>query len=397
MTPARPAVLLLGTGLPVLGAIRLLTASGFDPFVVGDAGDMVRRSRWFRPAPQSSAGVATTDDLPAYLEGLPFDRAALLPCSDAWTLTVAEQAPRISSRFPSTVAPAAALHRLIDKWRLAEVMAEARLPHPKTVAIDAGTDLNALPEQALAGAFMKPRDSLEFFRRFHVKAFRVGSREEIAARLRQVEPFALAMQLQEYIPGPPGNHYFVDGFIDRSGTMTGVFVRRRLRMYPPDFGNSTAMVSVPVSEVPDAIDTVTCLLAHVGFHGVFSAELKRDSRDGVCRLIEVNVRPWWYVEFAGRCGVDVCTMAVREALGMPSVPVRGYQAGRTCVYRYYDYFACRTSHREGKLSLTQWIASWARASQPVFRWDDPWPALAASAEILGGRIAKLAGRTNSHH
>jgi len=60
---------------------------------------------------------------------------------------------------------------------------------------------------------------------------------------------------------------------------------------------------------------------------VFSAEFKFDERDGLFKLLEVNARPWWYVDFADRCGVDVCGMAFRDALGEEIEPVTGYKLG----------------------------------------------------------------------
>ena len=49
----------------------------------------------------------------------------------------------------------------------------------------------------------------------------------------------LDVMLQEYIPGPPTCHYMVEGFVDRIGRPVARFVRQRLRMFPPDFGDST--------------------------------------------------------------------------------------------------------------------------------------------------------------
>lgn len=384
-------VLVFGTGLTVLGTIRLLHWSGTPFWVVGDGGELASRSRWFRTAPPSTSGADPARDLPAYLAGLPVERAVLLPCSDAWVERVAAVVDRVEPRFVASVSPPATLERLVDKWHLAELLRELGLPHPRTVPIAATQDLDQLPAEVLQGAFLKPRDSLNFFARFGVKAFRLSSKAELRQCLERVAGTGLEVQLQEYVPGPPTNHYFVDGFVDRAGRMPGVQARRRLRMYPPDFGNSTSFESIPPAEVQPAVDAMTRLLGHLRFRGVFSAEFKRDARDGVFRLIEVNVRPWWYVEFAGRGGMDVTAMAVRDALGEPVEPSPPSRAGRRCVYPYYDYFACRQGLREGTLTLGGWLRSWLSAEQPVFRWSDPWPAVSSVVEILFRRLRRRAG------
>ena len=43
----------------------------------------------------------------------------------------------------------------------------------------------------------------------------------------------------------PRDHYFVEGFMDRDGRVCGMLARRRIRMYPKDFGNSTSTETHP--------------------------------------------------------------------------------------------------------------------------------------------------------
>jgi predicted ATP-grasp superfamily ATP-dependent carboligase len=124
------------------------------------------------------------------------------------------------------------------------------------------------------------------------------------------------------------------------------------------------------------------LLKHLKYRGVFSVELKRDERDGVCRLIEVNARPWWYVEFAGQCGVDVISMYVADALGERVAPVRDYTTGKSCVYPSYDYHACRALQKSHELTMRAWVMSWLGSTQPVLRWSDPMPATGAVPRVL---------------
>ncbi len=159
-------------------------------------------------------------------------------------------------------------------------------------------------------------------------------------------------------------------------------------MEPPDFGNSSCMVSVPLAEMAAAADAVTRFLATIGYRGIFSAEFKRDERDGVFRLLEVNARPWWYVEFAARCGVDVCSLAYRDALGLPLDATAAYEVGRYMVYPYYDRYAALAQYRAGRLTLGAWAAQWLTGYQPVFEWSDPAPAWEGMFALIRRRLAK---------
>lgn len=379
-------VLLLGSGVTALGALRALASAGIPAYVLADAPGFVARSRWFRAAPGKAA--AAEADLAGYLASAPWPRAVLLPCSDHWARRVALVPAELRQRFPASVARPEVLAALIDKGRFASLLSEADVDRPVTRCLTDPAELNDLSDSVLAAGFLKPRDSQAFFARFGVKAVRVRDRADALHRARELMDAGFELLFQEYIAGTPRDHVFVDGFRDQGGAVRARFARRRLRMFPPDFGNSSYMVSVPAEEVMPAVASVERLLAHVGYRGVFSAEFKQDARDRRFKILEVNCRPWWYVEFAARCGVNVCEMAYRDALGQPLDPPPAYQAGRACVYPYYDYFACRALRGGGELSLASWAASWVRAMQPVFRWADPMPGLYATGTTLAAFLRR---------
>ncbi len=298
----------------------------------------MRWSRWYRAAPPRAEGVSLAE----YLSALPIPRALLVPCSDNWVTAIAELEPGLRDRFPACVPPVAVVETLVDKLRFAEAMQAAGVPHPHTEAIGSVADLERVPALVLSGTtFLKPRDSQRFFARFNVKGFRVASRDDAVARLREIEAAGFSVVLQEYVPGPASRHYYVEGFVDVHGVARIWFARRRLRMYPADFGNSTYFASVRLEEVSGATASMEALLAHLHYRGIFSAEFKRDDRDGEFKLLEVNARPWWYVDFAVRAGADVVGAYCRDALGLPVEAVTRYRVGATCMYPYYDYYASR--------------------------------------------------------
>jgi predicted ATP-grasp superfamily ATP-dependent carboligase len=387
---AGPPVLILGGGLTALGVLRLLGRRGVDAYVWPPATDFVRHSRWYRtaPVPADAAG----DDLPGLLDRVGLDRAVLMPVGDSWAMAVAGLDAARAERFPACVPPGEVLTKLVNKLAFAELLARVQVAHPVTVPVARGEDLAGVPEEALARAFLKPHDSQRFFERFGVKGWRVASREEAAARLDQLGAAGLGVVVQEYIPGPPSEHYFVDGFADREARIRLLFARRRLRMYPPDFGNSTRMVSVPLEEVAEGVAAMRRIVTDLPYRGIFSAEFKRDPRDGRLKLLEVNARPWWYVEFAARCGVDVVRAYYDEALGRPGREPESYRVGRELVYPYYDYHALRAEGQRGVAALARWAWRMIGAVQPVWTLDDPHPALAALAAQVTGRVTRTGER-----
>jgi D-aspartate ligase len=386
-------VLVLGGGLTVLGVIRTLGRAGIPAFVVNQRRDVVRTSRWYRPAPPTRTGVAPHDGLARLLDDLPLERAVILPCSDHWTLQAARLDPCVTARFPTGMPAAPAVETFLDKGRFAAALADAAVPHPFTAMVGAPLDPATVPRGPSAGFFLKPRDSEGFFRRFGVKAFRLATPDEALERASALGCADRPMMIQEYIPGPASNHYFVDGFIAPDGSLAAAFARRRVRMYPSDFGNSTCQISVPAAEVRDATAGLERLTARVGYRGIFSAEFKRDDRDGLFKILEVNVRPWWYVEFAARSGVDVCSLAYRSALGLPIEPVHQVRVGRRCVYAYYDFARCRELLIRRELTVREWARSWLGADFPLFRLSDPLPGAVEAATLLWQHLRKRVTET----
>lgn len=387
-----PPVIVLGTGVTALGVLRILSRNGISGFVSDASEPLLRLSRRFKALPGSHPPIEDRD-LGEWLPQLPFDRAVLMPCSDHWARRVARLDESLRHRFPASISSADTIERFLDKGRFAQTLHETGTAHPFSRVVANASDLDSVPDAVFRSAFLKPHDSQRFMARFGVKALHVASRQDACRQLDAVTAEGHPMIFQEYVPGPATRHYHVDGFLDRFGSVRATFVRQRLRMYPLDFGNNTYMVSVSPSVAQGAVAAIASLLGRFGYRGVFSAEFKLDPRDDVFKLLEVNARAWWYVDFAARCGVDVCRMAYQDALDRPVPEVRSYAIGRTHVYPYFDYFACRALRQRGELSLWQWARSWLSSGQPVFQLGDPLPGLGGAMRIVsrfvGHQLRKL--------
>ncbi len=361
-----PPVIAFGSGITLQAVLNILHDARIPSFAVCPESDFVRRSRWFRSLPGAHGG-ARVEDLRPLLEELSIPEAMLLPCSDDWLRAVASLPEKLATRFPSST-PTNWVETLVDKWRFAQLLSHLNIPRPRTVLITSREELAELPE--FEEAILKPLSSVDFACRHGVKGYVVANRREA---LEALERIALPILLQEFVPGPPTAGYFLDGFRDRTGSITALLARRRLRMYPAKLGNSTVTESVPLAEVGDAQLFLEHLLSEIGYRGIFSAEFKVDQRDGLFKLIEINARAWWYVEFAQRCGVDVCSMAYRDALELPVDPAPGYQVGRRCGLLMNDLRACKDQSRLPGASWWSMLGVGFGSDSTPFHWSDPGP------------------------
>lgn len=374
-----------------MGVVRVLGRRGLTLRASVAPHDFVSGSRWLsRRAHLPAADPAVP--LAEYLERLPLREAFLIPCSDELALQAAELPPDLAARFRTYQPNAAVLRLLTDKGVFLRAVKALGIPHPRTHIIDAVGDLEALSDTELATAFIKPRDSQRFHREMGVKALRPHGREEFRSLLSALLEKKHRLMIQEYISGPASNHYFIDGFATEGGEIVTLFARRRLRMFPVDFGNSTFMVSVPPDDVQGAIEPLLRLLSHLEYRGIFSAEFKRDASDGAFKIIEVNARPWWYIEFTARAGVDVLRLACEAAFGLPLNPPTSYQVGRTLTYPYYDHDACRAVIPGRWAPVRRLVADALGADQPVFAWDDPLPAIRYWVRVMPQVVSRRLSR-----
>jgi predicted ATP-grasp superfamily ATP-dependent carboligase len=376
-------VLALGSGLTLNGVIRSFGRAKLPVYGVCPTRDFAAYSRWYRELPLAGASALKPIELETFLRILPLDEAVLMPCSDDWLQAVVSLPVSLTRRFRSSLPPGEVVHTMLNKWRFAQLLVRTGTLHPRTILLHSPEELHAVPEMNFGARIFKPLSSMEFAAKHGVKGYLAQDRAEA---LRLAPELEYPIMLQEYIPGPPTESYFIDGFIDQQGRICARFARRRVRMYPHGLGNSSLTASISLCEVGDAATILDHLFDAVAYRGIFSAEFKHDCRDGLFKILEVNARPWWYVEFAARCGVDVCRMAYADALGLPVESVHEYEVGRRCVFLPHDIRAYRDLHRQHSLNLWSWSRSLVGADGALFSWDDPGPAIAFARDFGKSRL-----------
>lgn len=377
-------VLAFGCELTLMGVTRIFGRNKIPHYTICDKGDFARQSRWYSEPPVKVENLRP-HELALFLRSLDLERAVLMPCTDDWLHAVSSLPPALAKRFPASVASSSVIETLIDKWRFAQLLEKICVPHPPTLCVASRDQLANLPENCFTSKILKPLSSIEFARKHRVKGFLVQNRGE-ALHFSQSIDFPIL--LQHFIPGPPTANVFVEGFVDRHGRICARMARQRLRMFPPNLGNSTLSRTIPLADVTEAVNSIDRVFSSVPYRGIFSAEFKYDRRDGHFKILEINARPWWYVEFAASCGMDLCQLAYLDALDLPVNPIHDYQVNRRCVFLPNDLRAFLGSRRRGDSLLGSWLQSWSGASGALMAWDDPRPAIACALGAGRSALAK---------
>ncbi len=222
--------------------------------------------------------------------------------------------------------------RAADKVDVTQAAMRLGVPVPRSLVV---ASADVMPTAGLAFPLVvKPRQS-----RTRAPGGWVGStvsfandadalRADLAARPAHDFP----LLLQERIVGP-GTGVFV---CMRDGRPIALFSHRRLRERPPWAGVSVLCESVALD--PVACDAAVRLLADIGWRdGVAMVEFKRDDRDGLPKLMEINGRFWGSLQLAIDAGVDFPRLLVQVAEGDAPPAPAPYSVGVRSRWLWGDF------------------------------------------------------------
>lgn len=370
-----PAVV-IGGGVNGLGVMRNLGRQRIDAYCVTDKKDYAVSSKYCKGyfvVPGVETDFQKLKNFLSRSERLAANKAVLFPTTDMSILNLSSMIGEING-YLAPISKREVIETLVKKRKFYESLADLEVPHPITLFTDTPDDLKDIDRKIAFPVFVKPSVSQTFYRRFGTKGFVVKSKEDLYRTLRSMDRDKIDVTVQEIVAGPPTNHYFIDGYLDVKSRLVAIFARRRLRMWPLAFGNSTVCVSVPISEVADMKESIVNYLGSIGFRGIFSAEFKRDSHDHIGKLLEVNARSWWYNTFPSACGVNIILAAYLEAVGKEAASSEDYETGKYMVYFTDDVKSSLAMFLQNELSLREWASPLVGVKDwVVFAKDDPNP------------------------
>lgn len=295
-----------------LAAVRSLGRLGAPVVAVAHTkGALGFRSRYARglvcpdPVADEAGYVACLRELGDTLD----TPAPVFPTHDEFLNAIARNADALGGRFLHPFPAPELLERIQDKaWQL-EQAERLGVPFPRTVE-EPVADL-AFP------VLVKPRDPVGFRREFRRQAFRCEDAAELARDFERARPYRPLVQ--EWVPGGDEELYTLGSYVAADGEALGLFSGRKLLQTPPGVGTCRIGEAVWVDEV---VEQGLALLRGIGFHGLSQVEFKRDPRDGVYKLMEINPRLWQWHGLATAAGVDLTRIAYLDLIGERPAPAR---------------------------------------------------------------------------
>jgi predicted ATP-grasp superfamily ATP-dependent carboligase len=244
------------------------------------------------------------------------------------------------------------------------------IPIPKTIFPRGIYELNDLLETLKFPVALKLVAPLSFQeKKLKVIAY---SRKELLQRYKEFCSFVKPpeIMIDEYIPGPCELQYSFGSFFKQKEPI-GIFVGRKLRQRPIDFGTGTLCDSI---WVPEVVDLGIRLLKAVNYYGVSEIEFKKDPRDNKFKLIEINTRLWGFHGLAKRCGVNFAYMLYRDALGEEIQQIEKFKENIKWIHIYTDLLATYMEMKNGDFVLKKYLQSVkGKKDFAVLSLRDPFP------------------------
>lgn len=285
-----------------------------------------------------------------------------------------------------------------DKGALMALAEDKGIPVPRTVVIREPADLDRALRSVGFPAVVKARVSRHLVDgqwRSGAGTHYVHSAAELAAACRAVNETVPFPIVQEYVPGE-GRGVFA---LMNRGRLRAAFAHRRIREKPPSGGVSVLSESVALD--PKLLEESERILEALKWHGVAMVEFKRDARDGVSKLLEINGRFWGSLQLAVDAGVDFPYLLYRQAIDGDVDPVFTYRVGVRL--RWWlgdvDWLLLRLRARGAEARRFRAVREFLspagpRARAEILRGDDPMPATVELARYLAeafrGALGKLA-------
>jgi predicted ATP-grasp superfamily ATP-dependent carboligase len=313
-----------------------------------------------------------------------------MPLADDWAVFMASHRAQLESCYRFVQPSPGLLSDLTDKASTYELARSHGLDVPRHLLVEEASDLAQVAAQvgypcvlkpARSGDWRQPEAQAALAREKLLLARDAG---ELRAAYERASPFAQRHLVQEWLPGPDSDHYYVVSYVDRSGVLRGQFVHQKLMMRPPGRGVGCLIASVYRDDL--AARTSDFLLA-VGYRGLAGVEFKHDSRDGRLQLLDLNPRWGQGDSLAAIAGIDMAWLYYCDCLGLrPSIP-DGYQPGLKWVQLRAHLAASWAAHRARRASIWRSLLNLSgRLHHSVLALDDLRPAGWMVSDMLTARI-----------
>lgn len=374
----------LGLSLTALGIIRSLGRRGIEVFGLDYLTRPIAAYSKYCKYLKCPNPMTGSDELVAFLKKvrkrLPRD-PVLIATNDEFTLFISRYREKLDLGFKFLLPPEDLVETLNDKRLFFDLAHSYDMPAPATFSPKTLADIRHISESITFPCVIKPAYGY-LYDQFKFKGLFVENPSELLEKCKELADSLGDLIIQEVIQGHDHLQYSVAAYFNGHSDPLATFIARKTRQKPPGFGTGTFVISC--SE-PNIERLAISFLEKIHYRGIAELEFKRDARDGVVKMIEVNTRFWVQNNLATHCGVDLPYIAYADILGVNVERCIETKQSAKWLNAYDDFIACFGSSgycSRGEITLRRWLMTLkGKKEYAVFAVDDIRPFLRASRDV----------------
>jgi predicted ATP-grasp superfamily ATP-dependent carboligase len=318
------------------------------------------------------------------------NKGVLFPTRDIELLVLSRYREVLEEYFFYPMAEHRIIERCVDKFKLYPATEKIGIPIPKTYFPKGLEEVKKIAGEIDYPYIIKPDTHEKFFEIFQKTALLANSKDELLKHYTRAAEEDLKIMVQEVIQGQAERLYTLGSYADKNSRLIGIFVAKKIRQYPSDFG--TCRVAEPICQ-PEIIKLGRKLIEGLNYHGISQVEFKKDPKDEVFKLMEINARNWMWISLPTACGVNLPVIAYKDTIEKKErEPIYQNQAYVKWTYLDNDFKNCclgrykKSGHPEESLNICQWFWSIkGKKEYAIFSWRDPKPYIISNLT----RVKKL--------
>ena len=242
--------------------------------------------------------------------GKALNKPVLLPAGDDIIFLALKYRPILEKAFVLPLPRNDSLKYTVDKALTMQLAIKEGVPIPKTFTPSTSKQLNDIKDELTYPVVIKPRINVGFRNKFGMKIIKLWSFRQLTDTHELVSKYFPRPLIQEYIPGGTENLYSLGTVFDGRHRPLGIFLERKLHELidgVTSCGQFTENSEITRSSLR--------MLKAIKWVGPAEVEFKMDPRDNEFKLMEINPRPFMWVNLPIESGLDIPYLWYRIAMG----------------------------------------------------------------------------------
>ncbi len=201
------------------------------------------------------------------------------------------------------------------------------------------------------------------------KLILVENRNDLDKWLKKIVPYDSELMIQEMIPGPDENLYYLVVYIDKDQNCLGYFCGQKIRITPIHFGSASFMITVDSEPV---FNEALRLLKENNYWGPAGVEFKKNEKTAEFNLVEINTRFGLWDVIGTKLGVDLFYQAYLDLTNQHPLPLIPRKINYKWISITRDLSTFIAYRKEKLITTFDWLKSFkGKVYYADIYWTEP--------------------------